>query len=95
MRQSTLKLVIKLATALAVVVFAVLLVGLTYQYISLNNLEDTQNSLNNELDNLVEVRQGYEQEYNYIENNYNDYIEDYVREVLGWGRQGEIKFTSD
>jgi cell division protein FtsB len=95
MRQSTLKLVIKLATALAVVVFAVLLVGLTYQYFSLNNLEDTQNSLNNELDNLVEVRQGYEQEYNYIENNYNDYIEDYVREVLGWGRQGEIKFTSD
>jgi len=95
MRQSTLKLVIKLATALAVVVFAVLLVGLTYQYIILNNLEDTQNSLNNELDNLVEVRQGYEQEYNYIENNYNDYIEDYVREVLGWGRQGEIKFTSD
>jgi cell division protein FtsB len=95
MRQSTLKLVIKLATALAVVVFAVLLVGLTYQYISLNNLEDTQNSLNSELDNLVEVRQGYEQEYNYIENNYNDYIEDYVREVLGWGRQGEIKFTSD
>lgn len=94
MRKSTLKLLVKALTALAVVVFVALLVFLTFQYIKLNNLSNTQASLETELNNLIEARQNLEDEYHYIENNYNEYIEDYVREMLGWGREGEIKFTS-
>jgi len=95
MRQSTLKLLVKLATALAVIVFIVMLVGLTFQYARINNLERTQNELATELNNLVEVRENYETEYDYIESHYNEYIEDYAREVLGWGRDGEIAFQSE
>ena len=94
MRESTLKLLVKALTALAVIVFVMLLVFLTFQYIKLNNLSNTQAALETELNNLVEQRQELEGEYYYIENHYNDYIEDYVREMLGWGRDGEIKFTS-
>lgn len=94
MRESTLKLLVKALTALAVIVFAALLVFLTFQYIKLNNLSNTEQALATELNNLVEARENLEGEYDYIENHYNDYIEDYVREVLGWGREGEIKFTS-
>ena len=95
MRQTTLKLLVKLLTALAVIVFAVLLVLLTFQYVSLNNLERTEQVLATELNTLVETRENYEAEYEYIENHYNDYIEDYVREVLGWGRENEIQFQSE
>lgn len=94
MRQSTLKLLVKALTALAVIVFAMLLVFLTFQYVKLNNLSNTEQALATELNNLVEARENLEGEYDYIENHYNDYIEDYVREVLGWSREGEIKFTS-
>jgi cell division protein FtsB len=94
MKESTLKLLVKALTALAVVVFVALLVFLTFQYIKLNNLSNTQTALENELINLVEQRQALEGEYNYIDNHYNDYIEDYVREMLGWGRDGEIKFIA-
>ena len=95
MRQTTLKLLVKLLTALAVIVFVVLLSLLTFQYVSLNNLERTEQVLATELNTLVETRENYEAEYEYIENHYNDYIEDYVREVLGWGRENEIQFQSN
>jgi cell division protein FtsB len=95
MRVSTVKLLVKLATALAVVLFVTLLVLLTVQYVKINQLENTQAKLNTELTALMEARQNYESEYTYIENNYNEYVEDYVREVLGWGRENEIKFQSE
>lgn len=95
MRKSTLKLVVKLTTVFAVVLFVFLITLLTFQYIKLNNLENTENALQIELDNLIEVRENYEAEYDYIQNYYSSYVEDYVREVLGWGRDGEIKFQSE
>lgn len=95
MRVSTIKLLVKLATVVAVMLFVTLLVLLTFQYVKINNLENTQAQLNAELASLVEARENYENEYTYIENNYNEYVEDYVREVLGWGRENEIKFQSE
>ena len=94
MRESTLKLLVKILTAFAVIVFVVLIALLGFQYVSINNLESQQESLANELNSLIETRENYETEYDYIQNYYNDYIEDYVREVLGWGREGEIQFHS-
>ena len=94
MRQTKLKLLVKLGTVLAVVVFAVLLVLLTFQYVSLNNLQRDESALTEQLNSLEEVYQNYEEQYDYIYNNEAQYVEDYVREVLGWGREGEIRFIT-
>ncbi|PKK95842.1 MAG: hypothetical protein CVV59_01565 [Tenericutes bacterium HGW-Tenericutes-4] len=95
MRASTLKLLVKLVTVFAVMLIVFLFVLLTFQYVKINELEHAQNRLSSELIELTEIRQTYETELDYIENNYNSYVEDYVREVLGWGRQNEIKFKSE
>jgi cell division protein FtsB len=95
MRASTLKLLVKFATVFAVVLFAFLFVLLVFQYVKIHELETVQNRLSNELNQIVQERESYESELDYIQNNYNSYVEDYVREVLGWGRQNEIKFESE
>jgi cell division protein FtsB len=77
----------------AVIVFCGLLAGLTLQYTSLGNLQNSESQLQTEFNTLVEIRENYEAEYDYIYNNQAEYVEDYVREVLGWGREGELKFT--
>lgn len=94
MKKSKLQLLVKLATIFAVTLVMAMLVMLVFQYVSLNNLKTDEQALNNQLNQLVESRQNYETELAYMENNQAEFIEDYVREVLGWGRENEIQFTS-
>ena len=94
MRQSHITLIVKLATSLAVILIMAMLAGLVFQYVGLNNLKNDEWLLADKLDELVEVRENFETEYDYIRDNQAEYVEDYVREVLGWGREGEIKFKS-
>ena len=94
MRASTLKFLVKLSTVFAVLVLFTLVILLTFQYVKINNLEQRENELNTELLSLQQSYENYENEYTYIQTHYNEYVEDYVREVLGWGRSSEIKFES-
>lgn len=95
MRTNTLKLLVKFATVFAVLLFVFLVVLLSLQYVKINQLEAAESRLTEQLSNLEQERQVYESELEYIQNNYNSYVEDYVREVLGWTRQNEIKFQSE
>jgi len=95
MRASTLKFLVKIATVFAVLVLFTLVLLLTFQYVKINQLETRENELNLELLRLQQSYENYENEYTYIQTHYNDYVEDYVREVLGWGRSSEIKFQNE
>ena len=95
MRTSTLKFLVKIATVFAVLVLFTLVLLLTFQYVKINQLETRENELNLELLRLQQSYENYENEYTYIQTHYNDYVEDYVREVLGWGRSSEIKFQNE
>lgn len=94
MKENTLKLIVKLATVFAVTLIMVMLGLLTFQYISINKLSDDEAMLNAQLQELVEQRQSFESEYSYMYNNQTEFVEEYVRQVLGWGREGDIKFTT-
>jgi len=94
MRASTLKFLVKIATVFAVLVLFTLILLLTFQYVKINQLEKRETELNTELLRLQQSYETYENEYTYIQTHYNEYVEDYVREVLGWGRSSEIKFTN-
>lgn len=95
MRESRVKLLVKSVTVVAVIIVMAMLTGLTFQYISLNNLKTDEQQLESELATLVELRENYESEYDYMQNNQAEFVEDYVREVFGWGREGEIKFEEE
>ncbi|MGD9901659.1 MAG: hypothetical protein AB7S44_03895 [Spirochaetales bacterium] len=94
MTQAKAKLMVRVGTIVAIVVLAVLVIVLTFQYVSLKTLERNETLLTEQLASLEQVYENYQDEYDYIYNNQTQYVEDYAREVLGWGREGEIKFVT-
>ena len=95
-KSSVLKLwLIKLSVFLSVLIFTGSIFFLGYQFIKINRLESEASSLNYKLNQLEEKRQQYENEENFINSNFNEYIEDYIRRVEGMGLSEEFKFVID
>ena len=90
MTEAKIKRKIVITTVLAVLLVFVLVVLLIFQYVSFWNLKHKQNALNEQLQQLQTEKALYEAEYEY--KNSDEYIEDYAREVLGWGKEGNIYY---
>lgn len=76
-------------------VFAVLLVFiliglLVFQYVKYWRLTAQSLELNRQLETLKTERQDLEKEVDYKSS--EEFIEDYAREVLGWGREDETYY---
>ena len=84
MNEAKLKKRIITYTVLAVVLVFTLLILLIFQYTQYWALRDRQIELDHILAELEQEYEEYSQEYDYKSS--EEFIEDYARLVLGWGR---------
>ena len=77
-------------TVCAVLLVFVLLGLLVFQYINYWKLTAQNLELTRQLDALKVERQNLESEVDYKSS--EEFIEDYAREVLGWGRENETYY---
>ncbi len=77
-------------TVCAVLLVFVLLGLLVFQYINYWKLTAQNLELTRQLDALKVERQNLENEVDYKSS--EEFIEDYAREVLGWGRENETYY---
>ena len=73
----------------------ILLIILAFQLIKIANLKAKSNNLNNYKTELVTEINNYNSTNTYYNNNREEYLENYAREVLGWGEQDETWYTSN
>ena len=85
---------IKIITAISVVVMFICIIILTFQFIKIGNLRHKTNELTEYKAELVEQINNYNTTNQYYNNNRTEYLENYAREVLGWGQNGSTWYTS-
>ncbi len=87
MTQEKLKNIVKLITAGAVILLAVLLISLTYQFVVLNNLKAQKANLEASISELTDYNVGLNNQVDYFED--QAALEDYYR-ANGYGKDGDI-----
>ena len=87
MTQEKLKAIVKLATAGAVILLAILLVSLTYQFVVLSNLKKQNAELDAQINALTEYNVQLNNELEYFNN--SEALEDYYR-ANGYSKEGEV-----
>ncbi|MCI5714868.1 MAG: septum formation initiator family protein [Firmicutes bacterium] len=73
----------------AVLMFALVCV-LIFQFVRISNLKQKEKQLSDTLSQLETNIVDYTNESNYLRS--SEYLEDYAREVLGWGKNNEMYF---
>ena len=71
----------------AVLVFALIIV-LIFEFVNIANLKNKEKALNLRLNQVEQSIIETTNQNNYLTS--SEYLEDYAREVLGWGKDGEI-----
>lgn len=89
MEQKNVKIAKILTISVATVMF-LLCVVLVFQFVKISNLKQHQKELSSRLTELEKSILHYDSENSYLES--SDFIEDYAREVLGYGKAGEVRF---
>lgn len=84
------KTIVKVVTVVNATLLFFLLLILSFQFISINNLRSNQKSLQAKLNELEQAAIFYENENAYLQT--DEFVEDYSRVVLGYGRPGETRF---
>jgi len=80
---------VKLITILLVVVISIATIVLTCQIIKITNLKSKEKKLTSERDYLVSEIYNYNTANTYYSNNREEFLENYARDILGWGENGE------
>lgn len=73
----------------ALLMFALVCV-LIFQFVRISNLKQKEKQLSDTLSQLETNIVDYTNESNYLRS--SEYLEDYAREVLGWGKNNEMYF---
>lgn len=84
---------VKLITVLIIVAMSIATIVLTCQIIKIANLKSKEKKLISERDYLMTEIYNYNTANTYYDNNREEYLENYAREMLGWGENGEIWYT--
>ena len=71
----------------------VCIIVLTCQLFKINNLKEKNTQLQTYKEKLVEDIYNYNTTNSYYGNNRQEYLENYAREMLGWGDTGEVLYT--
>ncbi len=85
---------IKFITALTCIVLFVCVVILAFQFVKIANLREKSDNLENYKAELIEQINTYDATNSYYNNNRTEYLENYAREVLGWGLTNDTWYTS-
>ena len=86
--------IIKISTILTSIVMFISIIVLAFQFIKIANLRDKTNKLEAHKQELVQQINEYDSANAYYSNNRTEYIENYAREVLGWGQANDTWYTS-
>lgn len=76
------------------IIFAIFFVVLFSQYISMAQLNAKKDKLDAELATTTKQHETLSNEYDNISQNYEDYVEEYVRDNYDYGYEGETIFGS-
>lgn len=82
--------VVKLISIICAIVMFALICVLIFQFTRISNLKNKENQLKGHLSSLEQQIVDYTNENNYLQS--KEYLEDYAREVLGWGKENEMYF---
>ena len=83
---------IKWISIVCAVLIFVLTIVLIFEFVKINQLKRSEQSLLNSVQQLEKNIIDYTNTNNYL--NSEEFVEDYARENLGWGKDGEIRFES-
>ena len=86
---------IKITTILSMIIMFVCIIILTCQLFKINNLKQKNSDLSTQKEQLIEEIYNYNTTNTYYDNNRQEYLENYAREMLGWGTSGEVWYTID
>lgn len=89
MTQEKLRNIVKLVTAGAVLLLAILLISLTYQFVVLSNLKRQQAGLEANINSLTNYNTELDNQLEYFNN--SETLEDYYR-INGYGKEGDILY---
>ena len=82
--------VVKLISIICAVLTFALVCVLVFQFVKISNLKKKEQELNSSLKTLEQQIVDYTNQSDYI--NSAEFLEDYAREVLGWGKDNEMYF---
>jgi uncharacterized membrane protein affecting hemolysin expression len=85
---------IKIATVLICIIMFVSIIVLALQFIKIANLREKSNYLESYKEELITQINDYDVTNSYYNNNRTEYLENYAREVLGWGQSGDTWYTA-
>lgn len=83
---------IKITTIITCIAIFICAIILTCQFVKIANLKDKTESLESYKQQLENQIINYDSANTYYNNN-SEYLENYAREVLGWGQEGDKWFT--
>lgn len=86
---------IKITTIITCIILFACVIILTFQFIKIANLKEKNRNLEAYRTELVEEINTYDSANDYYNNNRSEYLENYAREVLGWGLEGETWYTAE
>ena len=81
---------VKTISVICAMVSFILSCVLIFQFVKINNLKEKEKALTQNLTALENQIVDYTNENNYLQS--NEYLEEYAREVLGWGKENEVYF---
>lgn len=85
--------IIKISTILTCIVMFISIIILTFQFVKIANLREKSRNLETYKSELIQDITTYDSANTYY-NNRTEYLENYAREVLGWGQENDIWYTS-
>jgi len=86
---------IRILTILTIVIMFVCIITLSLQLVKISNLKTKTNELNTRKEQLIEEIYNYNTTNSYYDNNREEYLESYAREMLSWSEVDETWYTSD
>ena len=85
---------VKFITIITCVIMFVSIIILAFQFVKIANLREKNNNLESYKSELIDQINAYDTTNAYYNNNRTEYLENYAREVLGWGLEGDTWYTS-
>ena len=82
--------VVKLISVICAILFFALVIILIVEFINIANLNNKEKALQKRISDVEQSIVNVTNQNNYL--NSSEYLEDYAREVLGWGKDGEVIF---
>lgn len=84
---------IKITTIISIVIMFICIIVLTCQLIKIGNLKEKNKQLSTQKEQLVSEIYNYETSNAYYGNNRQEFLENYARENLTFGENGEIWYV--